>query len=67
MEDNNLVFRESAYQAIAVVLCIFSLVGLLIWNRRCGRLAPKVALVAQISIIVSVIALIMALAIPKVT
>jgi len=67
MENNNLVFKETAYQAIAVVLCICSLFGLLLWNRRCGPLAPRLAVLAQIVIIMSVIALFMALSIPKVT
>jgi hypothetical protein len=67
MQANRLVFRETAYNVVAITLCGLSLLGLLIWDRSYGSLVPELAFIVKILIFVSIIGILFSLAIPTIT
>lgn len=56
MQAHDLVFAEESHLPAAIVLCLASFLGLLIWHRRCRGTHPEIALVARIILLVSAIA-----------
>lgn len=66
MQANNLAFKEAIYRDIAIGLCGFSLIGLLVWDRTCGLLVPEVTFIVRIVIVVSVIGFLFSLSIPTI-
>jgi hypothetical protein len=64
MQAHSLVFKKDAFLAIASILCGGSLLGLLIWDRQCGRANPSLAFVVRIIVVVSVLGFLFSLTMP---